>query len=206
MKKFARIFLCWFLIILPAVELLSLDKDKVFENLKAKYSSANSLKISFSLRNSSLQGTLAIQQPNLFRLVLNYDNLPEKIIVCDGKTLWNYSPRNNNVIISNILEEDSPSLQNFFTTILTNYTAHSLAKEINSALGSSLLLTLKSAEAPSQLVRIYLDNKFSIKAIDLDNDDSTSFYIIKKIHFNPKFPKNYFHFLPPKGTEVFDYR
>lgn len=206
MDKLARIFLCWLILFLPSSKSFCLDKDKVFENLKAKYLSANSLKVSFALRNSRLQGTLVVRQPNLFRLVLNDGTVLDKIIVCDGKTLWNYSPRNKNVIISDLVEEEAPSLQNFFTNLLANYKPLSLANENNSAIGSSLVLTLKSAESPSQLVRIYLGKDLAIKAIDLDNETPLSFYLIKKIQINPKLPNNYFQFSPPKGIDVFDYR
>lgn len=206
MRKFVFIQLCWVICILSSTFLFSLDKDKVFEKLKTKYLSTNALRISFTIDKSLVQGTLVVRPPNLFRLELKKGKDIENIIVCDGKAVWNYSPPNKNVIISNILASDAASIENLFTNFLDKYKAQSLASENNSALGSSLVLTLMPPEPANPPVRIYLDKDLVIKAIDLGSGEHFSFYLIKRIQINPKIPQNYFECRPPKDVEVFDYR
>ncbi|MGB9913882.1 MAG: LolA family protein, partial [Candidatus Kapaibacteriota bacterium] len=81
-----------------------------------------------------------------------------------------------------------------------------LAKEINSQLGSNLVLHLRLKEDSAQNVKIYLDSKLQIKAIAFSNGRESAIYQIKKINLNVKTTSSTFDFSPPKDTEVIDLR
>lgn len=203
-----RLFILIFLLTFAfhPFNLQSLDKDKVFEQLRNRYISAKSLKISFYLANSEINGNLIFQHPSKFRLELIKGNTTENIIVSDGNTLWNYNVPNNNIVISKVVETEDFSLQTFFTNLTDKYKPVSLAKEINSNMGSTLVLTLKQEDVPETFAKIYLDKSMNIKALKIEQDNSNFLYVIKRIQTNIKLPKNFFEFKPPKNANIFDYR
>ncbi len=199
--------LVWVLFaVYPSNFIFSLDKAKVFDQLQKKYFSSSALKITFSQVNSNYKGILIFQQPNKFHLELKKGNDIESIIISNGSNMWNYSIRHKRVIISKVVSEDELSLQTFFTYLPSKFKPISLSKEINSLLGSSMVLKVQQVGNESQSVKIFLNKKIDIKAVEFDDGSNVFLYSISKIKSLDKFSKDFFEFKPPKGVEIFDYR
>lgn len=190
----------------PCNFIFSFDKDTVFDQLQKKYFASSALKITFSQVNSIYKGILIFQKPNKFRLELKKGNDIETIIISNGSNMWNYSIRHKRVIISKVVSDDDLSLQSFFTYLPSKFKPISLAKEINSLLGSSLVLKVQQVGNESQFVKIFLNKKLDIKAVEFVDGSNEFLYSISKIQSLQKLSKDFFEFKPPKDVEIFDYR
>ncbi|MGB9913273.1 MAG: LolA family protein, partial [Candidatus Kapaibacteriota bacterium] len=65
------------------------DKDKVFEQLCARFDGVKSLRIHFKALNQRFSGVLTFARPDKFRVEFYSDNKIQRIIVSNGKSLWN---------------------------------------------------------------------------------------------------------------------
>lgn len=184
----------------------AIDKDKLFEQLKNKLEGTAAIKVQFFVPNSNYTGILTFAKPNKFRLELRKNNQTERILVSNGTTLWNYSLQDKKVVVSNVESSDDADLQNFFANFANNLVPVSLSKTNRSDLGSSLVLLLRAKENKQQSIRIFLDDKNNIKAIEFATDAETQFYRIKSLRTDVNVPGKFFEFRPPAKVEVIDLR
>lgn len=183
-----------------------LDKEKVFEQLCSKFAGVSALKVQFKMVNGGYSGSLLFSRPNKFRLELMRNNRLERVIISNGKTLWNYSPGERRVVLSLVENSDRVDLQNIFADFANKFVPISLAKENVSYLGSFWGLSLRLKEDETQSVKLYLDNKMQIKAIAFANGRDTLVYSITRLQLNPKTSGRTFEFTPSEGVEVIDLR
>lgn len=193
------------IILLPGF-LFSLEKDKVFEQLRLRFSGLNSLKLQFTILNKGLSGSLLVASPNKFRLELMKDKQLDRIIISNGQNLWNYSPKEKQVVLSTPNTSEQLDLQNVFADFEKIFVPISLSKENNSQLGSNLTLLLGVKNEPNQKVKLYLDNKLQIKAVGFANGSENLLYRIQRLQLNVPIKTITFEFKPPKDVEVIDLR
>ncbi|MCX7880764.1 MAG: hypothetical protein N2517_08895 [Ignavibacteria bacterium] len=205
MKKFNAFFSFFILSTFSLFEIAVHDKDKIFEELSRKYSNLRSIKVEFRSEDLRLDGVLTATSEGKYRLLLKSDGKIARILVSDSKTLWNYSPKENKVVISSIETNDELSLQNFFVTFADKFVPLSYTKETSSRFGSRYLLMLTKKNNENEKIGIYLNEKKEITSIIFILQEREEKYLISKIRINPKITDK-FEFKIPEGSEVIDLR
>ncbi|MCX8054074.1 MAG: outer-membrane lipoprotein carrier protein LolA [Ignavibacteria bacterium] len=180
------------------------DKTQVYNSLLTKYGNITSISLKFkSLNNHSLEGKLDAQKGNKYVL-----RMGDRVITCNGKTLWNYSETDKNVIISNFDSNiHTNSLENFFFSLISQLNPVELKVESSSRGTSFKILTLepKTSEQFSQ-IKLWIDTKGEIASISIIKDKNEEKWAIWDVRINPKFEKEYFNFKAPKNVETIDIR
>jgi outer membrane lipoprotein-sorting protein len=199
----ATIVITFIVGVIPSSNANSLDQKQVFEKILDKLSGVKTLKINFNLGKLRYSGILFVDLTGKYRLELKKDSKTDRIIVTNGKKVWNYSPFEKKVVISSLETEESSGLQNFFAQFSKDFAPLSYTKELSSELGSNYILKVKS-NSTNQVVKIFLTEQLDIKGVEFENDGKPTFYKILKIEYNPKIKKNFFEFKIPRGIEVID--
>jgi len=180
------------------------EMDEVFSSLKKKYKEIKSIELQFHRNGDGVAGTLKAKTGQKYFL-----DMKDRAIICNGKTIWNYSKRDKSVVISNY-EGDKPqmSIEEFFFSFLDNYQPAEIKQIGNGEDNSGYLLTLKpSAEANAQYkeVKLKIDTASSIKHVEVTTDSGTEGWEIKKL-LTKKLSDKIFEFTPPDNTQVIDLR
>lgn len=115
------------------------DAESVFQAIQRKYSDASSLQVIFSQKdNPAIAGKLTVKRDNKFMIELD-----DRIVICNGSTMWNYTPSKNKVIVSNYVDgSDAISPQKLFMSFPKTY-APSLVRESRSTGEDYVVLALK---------------------------------------------------------------
>ncbi len=201
----------WILILFLSANVVFAEEtaQSVFNELVKKFSAAPSVSFEFALDgNASFRGSLKSKPGNKYVITTS-----ERKIVSNGKNIWNYSIKDNKVILSEqeVGSIGSISVENVFYSFSSTFKPVSLKRENDSKLGTSLVLHLRSDKAQSQLnietMQLVLDTKTKqIKAVRLDGTDGKQSWTIKKINTTNKIADSAFEFTPPKNCEVIDLR
>jgi outer membrane lipoprotein-sorting protein len=180
----------------------SQTKEIVFNQLKNNFSSLDKISFSFqSMENKSYQGKLIASKDGKYKLFL-----PDKIIISDGNTIWNYTIKDKLVVISNNTSQNN-SLQTIFFNIIHNFFPTELKDILNSRKGKLLQLNLQSKTNKQEQLVLFLDQKsLQIQQIIFNYNNATGNYTINKLIINPKVADSEFTFKTPKGVEEIDLR
>jgi outer membrane lipoprotein-sorting protein len=186
-----------------------LDKETVYKKITEKYGNAKSITMNFNLSSQpGMKGTLKASRGNKY-----FVKLKDRTLVCNGKTVWNYSTKDNNVVISNFeSSENDFSIESFFFNFLNNYKPVKFVKESSSDGNYSYVLTLEAASKASQkggiksaFVRIDIET-YSILNVEIVTDSGVQSWDLKKIITNVNLPDKIFEFTPPKDSKIVDLR
>ncbi len=184
----------------------------VFERLKDKYDSVESLRAEFSQTMTSSymddeatsQGVLVIQGER-YRVETDGQTL-----VTDGRVTWVYMQSENQVLINDYNnDEQTFSISEFLFDYDENYDASEVAA---ATMGGErhyvLTLTPKSDEAffteATLAMRDRDDLITELKVVDVNG--TTMRFNLENIQLNPALQEDVFTFTPPQGTEVVDLR
>lgn len=192
------------ILIIAFASLLAQDKNQAYNSLINKYGNLTSISLKFkSLNNANIEGKLEAQKGNKYIL-----HLGDHTITCNGKTLWNYSSEDKNVIISNFDSNvHTNSLENFFFTLISQLNPVELKKESSSRGTSFTILTLEPKETSEfSKIKLWLDTQGEIVSISILKNKIEEKWAIWDTRLNPKFDKNHFNFKVPKDIEVIDLR
>jgi len=186
--------------------------DTVFERLKEKYDTIESLRAEFSQTMTSSymddevtsKGVLVIQGDR-YRVETDGQTL-----VTDGDVTWVYMPSQNQVLINDHNDDEQTFSINEF---LFDYDENFDASDVKTAtLGGQkhfvLTLTPKSEDA------FFTEATLSMRDSDdvitqlqvVDVNGTTMLFNLENIQLNPTLQDNIFSFTPPQGTEVVDLR
>ena len=188
------------------------DADDVFERLKDKYDSIESLRAEFSQTMSSSymdeeatsRGVLVVQGDR-YRVETEGQTL-----VTDGDVTWVYMPSQNQVLINDYNEDEQTfSISEFLFDYEENYDASQVAlTQLGGTRHFVLTLTPKKDDA------FFTEATLSVRESDnvitrlqvVDVNGTTMIFNLENIQLNPSLQENTFSFTPPKGTEVIDLR
>lgn len=186
--------------------------DAVFERLKEKYASIESLRAEFSqtMKSSYMdeeatsQGILVIQGDR-YRVETEGQTL-----VTDGSITWVYMPSQNQVLINDYHDdEQSFSISEFLFGYDENYHASDVTTTtIGGQRHFVLSLTPKRDDAFFTEATLALRDRDNIitQLQVVDVNGTTMVFNLDNIQLNPPLPDNEFSFTPPQGTEVIDLR
>ena len=201
MKKLVPIFLIFIVYLSSAA-----DKNSVFKEVKAKYSNPESVSMNFAMEgNSSVSGKIIASEDNKYRITV-----PGRIITCNGKTIWNYSNDDANVIISNFQSHsENASPERIFFDVMDGYEPVSL-KKVSSTTGASnyelALKPIKEKIADMSKIVLYLDRDNQIIKVGIESLYGFEVWKVSNLKVNIPLAESEFVFNPPEGTEIIDLR
>ncbi|MGH8161021.1 MAG: outer membrane lipoprotein chaperone LolA [Gammaproteobacteria bacterium] len=146
-------------------------------------------------------GTVAIAKPGRFRW--DYQKPYKQIIVADGQKLWTYDPALQQATV-----RDEPRALAAGPAALLAGTARVEENFTVSDAGRSggldwLKLVPKTNDASYKSIRIGLDRKGGIRALELDSKlDQTTRIEFSRVVRNKRIDRSRFEFNPPAGTDV----
>ena len=149
-------------------------------------------------------GRIDTQRPGLFRLEISGGDL----FVADGRTIWSYSPKNEQVLASHYEGEFKTPWE-----VLVDYTDAFVpvaVEETEFERRGCYLLTLKPSSASADIaqLRLWIDRKkwHLLRAEKIETDDNTTVYTLKDHRVNKKIDPATFRFEVPDGVELIDRR
>ena len=188
------------------------DADDVFERLKDKYDSIESLRAEFSQTMSSSymdeeatsRGVLVVKGDH-YRVETEGQTL-----VTNGDVTWVYMRAEKQVLINDYNEDEQTfSISEFLFDYDENFDASAVTSaQIGGKRHFVLTLTPKKDDA------FFTEATLSVRESDnvitrlrvVDVNGTTMIFNLENIQLNPSLQKDIFSFTPPDGTEVIDLR
>jgi len=150
--------------------------------------------------NINLKGKVYFKKENQLRF--EFRNV---IIISDGKTSWNYSEKENKVIIS---ESDNSENKIFsIHQILFEYPKECELSATESEGRKVFQLIPKTDAFDFKSVKLFLNDDYLITKVLVNDPSAGNIQItISNYKLNTKLPDSYFSFSPPEGCQVIDLR
>lgn len=185
------------------------DKKAEYNKLVEKYSGLKSLSTKFSIDgNYRVTGSIRAKKGNKYLL-----DLGNRIVVSNGKTLWNYSKRSNNVVISKFDESNMDfSIEQFFFNYLLAYIPTELKSESKSKGDFYYILRIEPENKEKMLLGVnYIDIKYDPKnyniiGLNIAEGNQIQYWRLEDFKINPVLNDSLFEFTPPKDAEIIDMR
>lgn len=185
----------------------SQTKEELFSQLSSRFTKASSISFDFqSEEMKSFIGTIKAKKGNKYIIEAS-----GRIIKCNGKTLWNYSIQDKQVIISDFNESylEGSSIETIFFKFLNEYEPIDLKRE-HSSKSSSLLLIMKkkgSSAKDNNEIHIWLEHKtHNPLKIQMVNNNEKSNWLISNLKTDLTLSDSQFKLSIPKEVEIIDLR
>jgi len=194
------------LIMLPFTVFSQNDKDKVYNQLLEKYGDLSSISLKYrSMDNRNIEGAIEAKRGNKYIIKMG-----NRIITCNGMSIWNYSIDDKNVIISKFDSDlHSNSIEKMFFSLLEEFIPSEMKKESSTRGTTFTILTLdgpKGSKFDVQKINLWLNRNMEIESFSLFRSGIEEKWAIWDIALNKKIANKTFDFIVPKGTEVIDLR
>jgi outer membrane lipoprotein carrier protein len=196
-----------------------IDAEEVVENLQKRFAETRSLSARFERRHywklvdqeQKIKGRLHVQKPDKFRFETHVQT-----VVTDGKTAWNYSPGNNQVVLSGyetVQDDRSYEKLLFDLILLGGYlerfdTRYGGETRIQRKRCHIVELTSRDEERYITQVRLWIDRKswvvLQVEYRNINEDVTT--YVLSDTKANKDLDASLFRFNPPNGVEIVDLR
>jgi outer membrane lipoprotein-sorting protein len=190
-----------FALLLLSINTFASDADKLLKEVKDKFNSIKdfSAQINQDGKNSVFNGTVMFKKENKFRL-----ELKNMTIISDGTTLWNYSKKENKVVIDEVNEESFP----FSLEILLNeYPSKSNLSSSTEGKFRILELTPKPGSRLNfTRARLWINEQNLVERINVENQQSGYSFRLSGYKLNQDTPDSMFSFKAPEGSRVIDLR
>jgi outer membrane lipoprotein carrier protein len=174
------------------------------QDLSARFQQVSLIKGSPEKEESS--GVVLLKKPGMMRW--EYKSPEPRLIVCDGKTLYIYSPADQQVLVQEATKAFTSSTVNLLAGMgkLREDFLIQWGKTATKGSSGALLLELKPVQSGGQIEGIlmeirpqtYLVERMVLKDI-FSNTTTLSF---KKVKVNTGLSDSLFTFVPPPGTQV----
>jgi len=180
--------------------------------LRKNYSGAGAVTAAFDLsiywsvreREEKKSGELLIAPGDKFRVALG-----KEVFVCDGKTYWQYSEKNAQVVVNNFSDIDASTLP---SKLLSAFLSTRRFEEKARSGGTVELAWKGGAGAANDdgymaITAVVEEKTGVIKVLKLtDANENVHTYTFKKTAFDRPPKNDVFRFSAPKGVEVVDMR
>lgn len=187
-------------------------KEDVHQYLVDKYSNMKTLNVKFKLKDTEmknvvLEGVVRAKKGNMYHF-----NIGNRILICNGKDMWNYSIKEKTVILSKFNKNSKDfSFEDIFFSLIKNSKPVNYSKVTHSdgKIFNSLELDLNpelKEKFKITAFKISLDDKKNIKAIEMINGKNIKTWEILDFNLNPDMSDTEFSFNPPKDVELIDLR
>jgi len=190
------------------------DLEEVVSRLQATYEGIQDLSARFvqiSLHKGSggkeeSRGSLMMRKPGMMRW--EYKSPEPRSIVCDGKSLYIYSPADRQVIVQEAPQAFSSLAVNFLAGMgkLSEEFRIEWGRSEEKARKGSLLLELEPIQREAQIQLVLMEihpETYLVERIVLrDAYSNTTILSFKRVKVNTGLQDGLFTFVPPPGVEV----
>jgi outer membrane lipoprotein-sorting protein len=176
--------------------------SRILKSLQDKFGtisdlSANVVHVSMG---QTLSGKLLFKKENNFHL-----DFKNNIIVSNGVHIWNYSKKDNKVIISDFDDSDPSSIS--INKIIYDYPSESNIKSETDVEGDVLILVPKeNSELNFTLVKIWVNKENLISKVKINSGSGETEIRFSNYKLNRNLADSQFTFTPPEGSTVIDLR
>ncbi|OGD76875.1 MAG: hypothetical protein A2Y64_03335 [Candidatus Coatesbacteria bacterium RBG_13_66_14] len=189
-----------------------LTTEEVVARVEASYASARSFTCDVRRVTASgmlgqrhvMRGNMTSLLPDEFRI--DYVSPFEQSLVCNGETVWLYTPRNNQVIVSSVEDYAEREMLGDLIGYFERDYAYALAGEEQVDGRDTVVLRMTALESgnPYPRGRIWVDLESWLPAeVELTDDiGNTVSYRLSNIRLNVAVDRSIFNFTPPPGVEV----
>lgn len=189
------------------------SKEEAYKNIVNIFTNTSSIEVNFTLIDSEfngveLKGSIKAQKGNKYRL-----DLGQRILISNGKDIWNYNLRDSTVMLSKYSVNDKElSFEDVFFNLIQNSTPISFYKSVKSSgkIGNYLELELNKSlqqKYKLDLIKIGFGNKDDIQKIELfTGTKCQKIWNILQMKTKVNFKSSDFNFEVPKGVELIDLR
>ena len=184
--------------------------SSVIKNLQAKFNKISNLTADFSQdivdlsgkKEMTIHGKFLYEKGNKFRV-----ELKNILIVSDGKTLWNYNKKFNQVVIKKLNGDDSNFMLQKFIFDYPKKCNVKLVKNNSLKNGYSVILTPRNKKFQFKSIQIWTNKTYMVKKISIKNYNNVTINIqFDHISLNNSLNNELFHFIPPEGSKIIDFR
>lgn len=184
------------------------DAESIFQSIQRKYGEATSLQVVFAQKdNPAITGKLTVKRDNKFMIELD-----DRIVICNGSTMWNYTPSKNKVIVSNYVDgSDAISPQKLFMSFPKTYVP-SLLRESRSSGEDYIVLALRPKNQQSvvgglQKITMKLSPRtMEIAEIEIFDGSNVRAWVISGLKTDINVSDSDFEFTPADDIRVIDLR
>ena len=181
------------------------DAESIHKRITTQFTNATSLRVtatSSMMNGSSIRITAKKKDKYIIETL-------DRIICCNGKRIWNYSPARKNVVISNYnTQTGALSLEKLLFEVISSYKPNSLKNNNSSASGGSYLLTLephgKELYDVSSIQLSIGKKKLNIEHVKITLGSGIQDWKITSLQTNVGIGDGAFTFKIPKNAEVID--
>jgi len=189
-----------------------LTTEEVVTRVKASYAAARTFTCDVRRVTASgmlgqrhvMRGTMLSLLPDSFRI--DYVSPFEQSLVCNGETVWLYTPRNNQVIVSSVDDYAEREMLGDLIGYFERDYPYELAgeEEVDGSRTVVLKMTALSSDYPYPRGRIWVDLETWLPAeVELTDDiGNTVSYRLSNIRLNVAVDRSRFDFTPPTGVET----
>lgn len=186
--------------------------DQVYERLKARYKSIQSVRAEFTQTTTSdyddgaatTRGVL-LMQGNKYRVETG-----DQTLVTDGKVTWVYVPRDRQVLVNDYVEDETTfSLNDFFFDYAERYRVTNVSTaQLDGQKHFVLTLVPKAQDTFfTEVVLSMRDRDELVTRLQVqDVNGNRMDFRLANIEVNPPIGAETFTFRPPQGVEVVDLR
>jgi outer membrane lipoprotein-sorting protein len=182
-------------------------KEQVFFELVNIYKHVRQVSFHFNLIEENFSGSLTAKKGNKYKMVIG-----DRLVISDGKTIWNFSPKENKVVISNFEEiKDQVSLENLFFSFLENFEPANIKESNEHSENGIYILSLHAKEKFKSFhhinsVELWVDRgTYDILRFIITNPQKMTWQI-SKLRLRKKAKDNLFKFIPNDDCTIIDLR
>lgn len=188
-----------------ALEIVAKVQKKFDEMKDATITFSQKVKFQLSKAEFSSRGVLYSKKMNRYRV-----ETEDRTFVTDGKTVWSYSPVNNQVLIDTYKEDKRTfSPEKFLVNVPKDFFATILGREKLEGRNVVVLkLTPKEDKSMMKSLKLWVDTRqWHVWKVELvDVNENTTTYTVHDIRINTGLQDSAFAFIAPPGAEVVDLR
>ncbi len=185
-----------FQIALLSIALIAPAYGDDLDQLRRFYSQLQSLSVE-ARAETGLHLTLLVARGNRFRL-----QWQGRLVVCDGKQLWNYSPEHKQAVLSPAAAEYSGSVEQLFVALLEQAHLRILERRAETLRVECRLPSSASALGFRSAVLTVRRNDWTPLAVELVSEAGIQRWEVLAFRPNPPVSPRDFTFTPPPDTEV----
>jgi len=188
------------------------DGPTVVRKVRATFESLSSLRARFEQtfewkmvgESQKVSGSLAAAKGDRYRIETD-----DQLIVTDGKTVWNFSKGNNQVIIDHMGKSaDAPLMRDLMVRYAEGYVAELKGQEVVRGSDCYVVELRAKAEEFITAVTLWVDRKLwiPVRVRQVDVNENVNIYELLGVEVNVALPASLFSFQVPANAEVIDVR
>lgn len=193
------------LLIVNISNAFAIDKNEIFDKLKAKYSSLETISFDFvNTSSKNIRASITAKKGNKYKMFFN-----NRIIYCDSKTIWNYSINDHNVLISNYKNHKNGSVEQIFFDFVKSYSPQKISSSSNTQKSKNYLLELIPIEKKNDSfdkIEIAIDDALNIKSFTTIKNYQKNTFELSNIKLNEQIDDKLFIFENKENIEIIDLR